>query len=247
MILQLDIGNTRLKWRSLGSGAVVAGACKHEDFELRMLGDLLNLREVQIASVSAQEKVDVLIARFVSDFPKARIYQAKSAAKMGGVRFSYQVPEAQGVDRCLAMVAAYRRYSESHGFSGVMVMDAGSALTVDVLDESGRQIEGYSAPGLGMMRNSLLSGTSNIADAYGGSGMVDELLTTRICVDRGVYKAFISFARHFVDVARASNFDLLLTGGDAQEIQRAFPEERFVIVDDLVFEGLELVAAQGGV
>lgn len=247
MILQLDIGNTRLKWRSLGGGAVVAGACKHEDFELRLLGGLLNLQEVQIASVSAQKKVDALIARFVSDFPQARIYQAKSAAKMGGVRFSYQDPEAQGVDRCLAMVAAYRRYSESHGFSGVMVIDAGSALTVDVLDESGRQIEGYIAPGLGMMRNALLSGTSNIADAYGGSGLVDGLLTTRICVDRGVYKAFISLARHFIDVARASNFDLLLTGGDAQEIQSAFPEECFVIVDDLVFEGLELVAAQGGV
>lgn len=247
MILQLDIGNTRLKWRCLGDEAFATGACNHEDFELRLLGELSNLTEVQIASVSAQAKVDALIARFISDFPKARIFQAKSAAKMGGVRFSYQVPEAQGVDRCLAMVAAYRRYSGSHGFSGVMVIDAGSALTVDVLDGGGRQVEGYIAPGLGMMRNALLSGTSNIAGAYDGSGMADGLLSTRICVDRGVHKAFTSSVRHFVDAARASSLELLLTGGDAPEVERAFPEERFVVVDDLVFEGLELVAAKGGI
>lgn len=247
MILQLDIGNTRLKWRSLGDEVFAAGACNHEDFELRMLGELSDLREIQIASVSAQARADALIACFVSSFPQARIYQAKSAAKMGGVQFSYQVPEAQGVDRCLAMVAAYRRYSASHGFSGVMVIDAGSALTVDVLDEGGRQVEGYIAPGLGMMRNALLSGTSNIAGAYDGSRKDEGLLTTRICVDRGVHKAFISFVRHFVDVARASSLELLLTGGDAPEIEKAFPGERFVVVDDLVFEGLELVAAQGGV
>jgi len=247
LILQLDIGNTRLKWRFLGAGEVVRGVCDHKDFALQVLGELTGVREIQIAAVCAQSRVDELIALFVCTLPGVRVYQAKSAASLGGVRFAYQIPESQGVDRCLAMVAAYQRYSASPNFRGVMVIDAGSAITVDVLDEAGKQIDGYIAPGLGLMRNALLDGTSKIAESYSGSDEVEGLLTTRKCVDQGVYRAFVSLVRGFVDAARAQGLALLLTGGDAWQIERSFPEECFVIVDDLVFEGLEVAAAQGGV
>ena len=151
------------------------------------------------------------------------------------------MPETQGVDRCLAMVAAYERYDRD-SYSGVMVIDAGSALTVDVVSADGLQRDGYICSGYQMMLNALLGNTSSIRSGYEVSSEVGGKLSTKACVIGGVDKAFEFCVLGFVARARSQNLQVYVTGGDARRI------EAFCVVDakgieldsDLVFDGLVL-------
>lgn len=247
MILQLDIGNSRLKWRTLFNGSVVGrGACVLDDFDIDQLGIGAELKSVQLAAVGAKHGVDRVVASIRSAFPLVSVYQAEPSASLGSVRFSYERPETQGVDRCLAMLGAYERLLDKPGFNGLMVLDAGSAITVDVLDAAGNQIEGYILPGLSMMREALLGKTSNISSGYSGSESGSTALSTRQCVDRGVQRAFFSSVKGFINDAELRGLDLIITGGDARAIERAFPSAGLCVVDELVFEGLAMSAEWAG-
>ncbi|MDP1069535.1 type III pantothenate kinase, partial [Klebsiella pneumoniae] len=62
-----------------------------------------------------------------------------------------------GVDRWLAMLAAWQRVGQS-----CWVVDCGSAITLDLLDAEGRHQGGYILPGLRLMQQSLLGNTAEV-------------------------------------------------------------------------------------
>jgi type III pantothenate kinase len=79
---------------------------------------------------------------------------ARSTFTAANVSSAYDVPERLGVDRWLAMLAAYNSLSEA-----VVVIDLGSAMTADGISKAGHHVGGYIAPGLRMMAQSLLART----------------------------------------------------------------------------------------
>lgn len=245
MILQFDVGNTRLKWRLLKNYETVDGGSTGLD-EFRMDSLCINerLEAIQLAAVRKGEELDRLMEDVGRAYPALDIYQAEAAARFGSVRFGYEFPEMQGVDRCLAMLAAYKLCSGRDGFRGVMVIDAGSAITVDVLDVEGEQIEGYIIPGLAMMREALLGKTSKISDGYRAAVRGAAALSTRECVDRGVLRAFNAGVRDFIETSQIAGLDLVVTGGDALLMKGLLPSQRCYLVEDLVLDGLALVAAE---
>jgi type III pantothenate kinase len=83
---------------------------------------------------------------------------ARTEANGSGVVNGYAEPAQMGVDRWLAMVAAWAR----HG-SAVCIADAGTALTVDLVGADGRHAGGLILPGLALMRRALLDQTGGIA------------------------------------------------------------------------------------
>lgn len=248
MILQFDVGNTRLKWRLINDREVFArGSSRLDQFKMSSLCLDGGIDQVQLAAVRQGREFDALVEDISATYPELDIYQAAAAERFGPVRFAYENPETQGVDRCLAMLAAYSLVSECDRFVGVMVIDAGSAVTVDVLNESGEQVEGYILPGLEMMREALLGKTSKIADGYRFKQRVVGALSTRECVDRGVMRAFIESMRGFVGSAKAAGLDLVITGGDASNLKDLLASEDCYFVGDLVLDGLFILATKGWV
>ena len=119
MILQLDIGNTRLKWRLVdGTNVVDAGAIVR-DGSLGLPSLAQAPGQVWIASVAGEEQEAALRREFTG----LDVWFARSGEQACGVRNSYAQPQRMGVDRWLAMLAAWNQAGDE-----VCVVDAGLSL-----------------------------------------------------------------------------------------------------------------------
>ena len=79
------------------------------------------------------------------------------------LRNGYRNPEQLGSDRWHAMIGARARYADI----ALLVINAGTATTVDAIDADGRFLGGVIAPGLQMMRAALAQGTARLPLAAG--------------------------------------------------------------------------------
>ena len=132
-----------------------------------------------------------------------------------------------------------------HRFGAGIIIDCGSALTIDAIDEEGRFLGGYIVPGLGMLRNALLRDTADVhmEQSRAGLGLGH---STGECVHNGLLRMSVAFVTDVVAQLRTELQDgccVLVTGGGAPELLTFFPFE-FQHLPDLVLDGLERVAAR---
>ena len=175
MRLEVDAGNTRAKWRVcdhrgiFDSGKDLQAALAEKPSWKALVED------VWVSSVHDEHNEWVLQV-----FPQAQF--AKSQVSQSGLSNSYEDVHKMGVDRWLAMLAAWSKCpDQSH-----IVIDAGTALTLDVIDEFGRHVGGYICPGFSLMKHSLLGGTKRVMAE--DEWQVGRALgnSTQDCVDHGV-------------------------------------------------------------
>lgn len=172
MILELDRGNTLLKWRlctDTGEILPVFTAGPHEgemgfvqvqdDPAMHSLTEAVEaaqaecgapLRRVRMVNVAgaAEER---RIVHWSRKHWKIEPEVIKVDSEAAGVRNGYDEPGTLGADRWLALLAAY----ELHPDSGACVADCGSALTVDFVTAAGEHLGGYIAPGLAILSAAL--------------------------------------------------------------------------------------------
>ena len=157
--LQLDVGNSGAKWRLLEDGQVTARGtflAGDENSRAELLDCAPAVGQAWIASVAGAEAEAVLAAMLAVRWG-VQPWFARSTAQCGAVRNSYREPARMGVDRWLAMLAAWQRAQ-----GRVWVVDAGSALTLDLLSDSGRHEGGYIIPGPALMERALLQDTDRV-------------------------------------------------------------------------------------
>ena len=242
MILDLDIGNTRIKWRARAiGGGFSTGVCN----TVVELGSEMNARgivpdRVRVSCVRDASQVDGVNAWLASQqLPVCEI--AVSTARAGPLRNGYQSADQLGVDRWLAVCAAWQRLGVA-----LVVVDAGSALTVDFVDGNARHWGGYIVPCLAMQRGCLLSDTDKVrfGDDIKLTATSPGASTTQ-AVGQGILRMFSSLIeRSVLDFSDSLGGEvaLLLTGGDGPFIGQAL-EIPFVFEPDLVLQGIELVMA----
>lgn len=110
---------------------------------------------------------------------------ARSSASCAGVSNAYATPGRLGVDRWLALIAAYRQC-----LSAVLVVDIGSALTIDLVDGAGLHRGGYIMPGPRLMADALLRATDRVRFAPNEDLTVPEPgIDTATCVNNGISAA----------------------------------------------------------
>lgn len=148
-----DLGNTRLKLAPLaadgGTGPVSAFGHDGAAFDAAWAAALPARIDVAwVASVGPAALRASLLKALV---PRAlRVVEVRVEAEMAGVRIGYPDPARLGVDRALALVGARAR---TPGWA--LVVGVGTALTVDLLDASGRHHGGAIAPSPTLMREAL--------------------------------------------------------------------------------------------
>ena len=133
--LQLDVGNSGAKWRLLEHGGVTArGTYRRDDPTSRdaLLNCTQQLQQVWVSSV-AEAAAQAELTRLLFERWGVAPWYASSRARTGDLHNSYARPERMGVDRWLAMLAARQRARER-----ACVVDAGSALTIDLISASGQ-------------------------------------------------------------------------------------------------------------
>ena len=157
----------------------------------------------------------------------------RATACAGGVVNGYRQPETLGVDRWCALVGARRRLGRA-----AVVVGAGTATTVDLLDGHGRFLGGLILPGLELMRESLARGTAGLARA---SGQVVRLPdNTADAIASGAVEATAGAVERAS--RRLGDAPCLLFGGAAAPLKSALTIE---VIEEplLVLEGLCVLAA----
>lgn len=220
MMLFIDAGNSLLKWCWYDGEDLPLADYDADYGEVNKAGAELfennnsDIDEIVLCNVSQQP-----VAQWLADwFPAARIDVMRSEAECCGVMNGYDNPEQLGTDRWLAILGAWLLQQEA-----ACVVDCGTAVTIDALDENGQHQGGMIIPGLQLMAQSLQQGTDGIELEPGDSPQEHVLAThTRAAVESGSLYAVVALVeRVATDLAQTFGRDdmpLLLCGGDAEAV-----------------------------
>ena len=244
MILELDCGNSFIKWRVIDrpEGARVAGGTVDSDNALmdalmRVTG--LVLTHCRLVSVRGDDETKALMKHLAQSFGVLVLCAAPTEA-LAGVRNGYLEYQRLGLDRWVALVGGY-----SLAQGNCVVIDAGTAVTSDFVSANGDHLGGYICPGLTLMRTQLRTHTRKIRYDDSSAELAREHLTpgrsTAEAVERGCALMVRGFVKTQIELAKSywgDNFTVFLTGGDAESVRDVSPEAR--LVPDLVFVGLAI-------
>ena len=165
-MLAIDIGNTRIKWALYKNGQIlVRNAVGYDRVTLEVVlnGEKLPVasNRVLISNV-AGDQIKLQVTRFLEAHKCDDYSFVKTQSLQCSVSNSYDVVENMGVDRWLAMIAAY--HSPLRGSQeAVCVVDCGTAITLDVVGSDGKHLGGLIMPGFQTMYKSLMKQTGDIS------------------------------------------------------------------------------------
>lgn len=157
--LLIDRGSSRIKWigavwhamsgrwdldvTSFGEGGL-------EDLEHALSGgQIMPPEEVLYCCVGSDER-SAELERALAAHCSAKAVRMRSQANCCGVANGYREPEQLGADRWMAIVGAVAQYN-----APALVMDLGTATTIDMVDPKGRHLGGMILPGPGTMLRAL--------------------------------------------------------------------------------------------
>ncbi len=238
MILEMDAGNSRIKWRFRAGNGVVwqRGAAAGLEELATQLPQLSPPGRVRVASVRDREFTRGL-EQLLAERWQIRPEFAQVTASCAGVSNGYHQPTALGVDRWLAIVAAFNRWQRT-----CCVVDCGSAVTVDWVDDRGRHQGGYIVPGLRLMQDSLHRRTElRFADREPVAA-AEPGRTTEEAVTHGVVAMMTTWLGKLAERQMPDAPVLLLTGGDAGRLEPHLRGQGggWAVVPELVLDGLAL-------
>ncbi len=232
MILQMDVGNSALKWRlrndgrTLERGSLLAGE--------GLPAPAATPTAIWVASVTDADSEQQLTKR-VADCWGIAPWFARSSASACGVTNSYDAPERMGVDRWLAMIAGFRLAGGS-----VCVVDAGSALTIDFLDAAGRHRGGYILPGMAMMERALIGDTARVRFGDAARDRLEPGTSTEAAVFNGLQLSQVGAVATALERFGA-DATLVFSGGNG-DMLRGMLDRGGRYCADLVLDGLEQLA-----
>lgn len=244
MRLLIDLGNTRLKWawqtegKLTRSDAVVYELQKLPNELPIIWQDLDTPGDIWISSVAQPDVQKILDAYFKNQWGITAQYIHASRSVLG-VTNSYIEPQRLGSDRWLAMLAAYQYEGRC-----VMVIDCGSAVTIDAVDADGTHIGGVIAPGIALS-NSVLNRQTSLRWQPSAGILPVKVFTnsTAEAIASGIGNGVIGLVEMaYRELVHAGHHPVVyLTGGDATYISHALSIEHKQ-VDDLVLQGLAMFA-----
>lgn len=244
MNLLVDIGNTRVKWaydqnKSLFDHASFTYTRDTlSELIARNWRSLARPEQVYIASV-----VDVETTGNLRDYihsawrlaPRLAITEKQRA----GLTNAYTDVATMGVDRWLAMLAAWNKYKRP-----ACVIDCGTAVTVDVILEGGLHAGGFILPGMSLMSAALVRETHGIHEHPETAAQLEFGRSTAECIRNGFAVALTGLLEQCAGKIRdeeGAELSFIITGGGAEQALSLLPGQCFH-EPHLVLEGLSLVS-----
>ncbi|MGD8913381.1 MAG: type III pantothenate kinase [Candidatus Thiodiazotropha sp.] len=244
MKLYVDIGNSAIKW----AFDVELRAGRLHQMESGKLPDavedawlqLERPEAVYIASVRQQD-IDIKLLTWIQQQWQLTAKFAHTRRREHGVTNGYQQPQQLGVDRWLALIAA-------HALSPLpkIIVDCGSATTIDAMDGEGQHIGGIILPGLRLFADCLRRNTDI---PYYDAGEYQDYFATDTAsgILTGAVVAQCASVKKLYQVLqeREKKDDILcfVTGGDAGILTHHL-ELPHQVVPGLVLDGLRIQSTQ---
>jgi len=240
MRLLIDAGNTRIKWavaKTFDDEILFSGIVFDDWSEL---AEFTGMVESAWVSCVASESVLAGIKAKITKLFAITANVAKVSECVAGMVNEYETLDKLGVDRWVAALGA--RSIVSYG--ALIVVDAGTAVTIDLISDENHFEGGVILPGFVTMHDSLLERTAGI-ESYRTPVASIIGKNTRDCVNAGVQYGLVGAVDRIVsEICATVSGDsprLLAMGGDAHAIVEASGLE-FELQSDMIFYGLMLLS-----
>ncbi len=210
MNLIIDVGNTRTKLAVFKDSKMV-------HFEIFNQNNLYQKVENCVKKFNCNHA----IISFVGAIEKDETDKIKECIRLieltntTNVPFKncYKSPKTLGVDRIALVAAAFEQFPNKN----VLIIDAGTCITYDFIDNKGRYHGGAISPGISMRYKAVHTFTDKLPKLT--PVFLDKLIgdTTENSLHIGILGGVISEIDSFIDKYRKKNMELtvVLTGGDA--------------------------------
>lgn len=246
MLLVVDSGNTRTKW------ALADDSGKLSPMEICLN---VNIAKANFPTAQAQSAVIANVAGEAMAHQLTQLLQPlgvhfiSPSAQACGVKNSYQ--NTLGADRWAALVAAWRNTKHA-----TVVVNAGTAITIDCIGKEGTFLGGTIMPGLRLMQESLSKNTAQLGvDEVGVIDFgADFPANTQDGIQTGCLNA-VAGAIYLMQkrLEKHSGWlpKLILSGGDAHKIAKSLNTpilnmgtKQVIITENLVLQGLVLLSKE---
>ena len=216
----VDIGNSAIKWRTTESNV----SSKRVDKFL--LNALPQANTAWVSAVANSHIVEELEAHFDT------VHLVHTQNKFNNLKISYDDSLSLGSDRFFAMLGAMEHFPKKP----ILVIDIGSAMTFDVINEDGYHQGGLIMPGLGALRKSFSKfETTDVSINIDGLA-----INTTDAWKSGTQAMLFSSINNQIEKFNDKFSDGIITicGGLVHEIKNELPKS-VQIFDNLVLDGLE--------
>lgn len=237
-IVAVDVGNTRVKWGLSRAGRIVEVAALPLDdsdaWQRQLTAWRLDAASAWILSGVQPTRCAILRAWLEKQGAVVRVL---TTARDLPLVVALPEPGKVGIDRLLDAVAVNRRRAAD---AAAVVIDAGSAVTVDYLDEGGVFRGGAIFPGLRLMAQALHEHTALLPVVEVRCAESPPGASTTAAIRIGVYHAALGGAERLVADYRqraAGPLEVYLTGGDAPLLAERFTPP-FTLWPEMTLEGI---------
>ena len=238
-LLAIDCGNSFVKWGLHdGDSWIIKHQVSWNDIDT-LYSEFLNLSKPSHIYISfvAREDLKIRISQLILLW-QADVQWIMSRSSQCYVTNTYVNPTQLGCDRWAALIASWFRLRQA-----CLVINVGTAMTVDVLTHEGIFFGGIILPGVYTMRNCLLYNTQI---TYSRDGQYQDF---PVCTEDGLMSGSI----HALTGAIERMHNLMtaqlkspikycvISGGGASQII-PFLKLSYYWIEDLVLEGLVIMA-----
>lgn len=240
MILAVDAGNTRVKWalhdgrQFINHGWVAKADLASLDAQWAALVPPATIVIANVAGEEVGQKLRALSGRW-----RAVPRLASSMRRQAGVTNRYEDPSQLGVDRWAALIGA-----RSVSTRACVVVNAGTATTIDALSEQGEFIGGLIVPGFELMHDALAANTAGLSAERGE--FTPFPIMTRDAITTGAIQALCGAVERIREqmLSAGHNDPELIFSGGAGEVVARHMGRAVRIVDKLVLTGLVRMAME---
>lgn len=228
----LDIGNTRAKC-AVFDGKTIIKTGFYPKFLIKDIRSIIRTNGISKGIISSTRHQNSPLVRFLNK--ELELFIELSHKTDVPVRNEYGSPNTLGMDRLAAAIGAYtKKPNQAH-----LVIDAGSCMTLDVINQHGTFIGGNITPGMRMRVKAMNDHTDKLPlvklvyhDALLGEN-------TSMALQNGAVRGTLFEIEAFIACARKQypRININLTGGDTEFLAK-YLKSKILADPNLVFTGL---------
>jgi len=245
MTLLIDVGNSSIKWAQYNSDGLLQMQQQSypeetsSEFFIECWSDLEKPKNILVSCVAGKTVWQTLV-KACEKLWGIKAEKVTSEKKGFGLVNAYEKASDLGSDRWCGMIGAHQETDTAY-----ILIDSGSALTIDVVTESGEHLGGYILPGLDMMKKSLGLQTAQvkIKQLSDKKPLLLPATSTTGCVDAAVHLSTIKLIESVIKEQQSQRIKVtcFLTGGNADLISGLLAY-KCVIMPDIVLRGLAYIS-----
>ena len=234
MKLIIDIGNSLIKCAVFDDRTIIEYKV-YKDFDQNNFEELFKAYPINSCILSSVRKPLPEMESYLRKKTKLLILDHETTLPFSN---KYLTPETLGRDRIAVMAAASLQFPKKN----ILVIDSGTSITYDYLNDGNEYLGGGISPGIKMRFDALSRFTDNLPSIFFDGKTVPELIgnNTENSMLSGVA---IGFAKEIDGIIneyklRYNNLIVIVTGGDHKYFDKLLKNKTFA-APNFVIEGLK--------